>query len=54
MSVSIIIAILFALMPTCPTEDAMNCSWSGGSNGTGSSFVDIGGTAYYLDGVHRD
>lgn len=43
----IILAVLFAILPACPTEDAANCSWNGGA--TGSSFVDIAGTAYYIN-----
>lgn len=43
---TILLSLLFALFPACPTEDAANCAWDGGT--TGSSFVDIAGTAYYL------
>lgn len=43
----IILTILFAILPACPSEDAANCSWDGGN--TGSSFVDVAGTAYYLN-----
>lgn len=46
---AIILAIATALFPACATEDATNCVWDGGANGTGVSFVDIGGTAYYTD-----
>lgn len=44
---AIILAIAVALFPACATEDASNCYWDGGANGTGVSFVDINGTAYY-------
>lgn len=45
------IALLVALLlgfPPCATEDSLNCVWDASTmgNGTGSSFVDIGGTAY--------
>lgn len=35
------------LLPACVSEDAHNCYWDGGSNGSGASFVDFGGVAYY-------
>lgn len=45
---AIALALLTALLPACPTEDASNCYWDASTNG-GHSFVDVGGTAYYLD-----
>ena len=46
---SILLALLLALLPTCPTEDSTNCGWdASGHNGTGSSFIDLGGHAYHL------
>jgi hypothetical protein len=35
-------------MPACATEDAPNCIWLGGTNGTGRHFIDIAGHAYPL------
>lgn len=39
------------MLPACPTEDSTNCYWDATQhgNGYGNSFVDIDGTAYYLD-----
>lgn len=43
----------------CPTEDSADCYWSAGvqGNGSGRSFVDVGGVAYYaptVDSVHSN
>lgn len=48
---ALIIALLLG-MPSCATEDSTNCVWDAATqgNGTGSSFVDIDGTAYYFGG----
>lgn len=48
---AVVLAILFAVFPACPTEDATDCAWDASThgNGTGSSFVDINGTAYYIE-----
>lgn len=37
-------------IPECATEDSTNCYWNAATmgNGTGSSFIDIDGTAYYF------
>lgn len=45
---SIILAILVAILPSCAYEDSTNCYWDASDNG-GNSFVDIGGTAYYTE-----
>lgn len=37
----------FAL-DVCPTEDSSDCYWPGASDGSGRSFIDLGGVAYYL------
>jgi hypothetical protein len=37
--ISILWSILFALLPSCPTEDSNNCGWDGGSNGKGAVYV---------------
>ena len=37
-------------IPECATEDSTNCYWNAATmgNGTGNSFIDINGTAYYV------
>lgn len=37
-------------IPSCEVEDSQDCFWDAGTsgNGDGQSFVDIGGTAYYI------
>lgn len=37
-------------IPECATEDSTNCVWDATiqGNGTGNSFIDIDGTAYYF------
>lgn len=49
---ALILALLAAILPPCATEDATNCYWDASTQGNslGSSFIDIGGTAYFLDG----
>lgn len=34
----------------CATEDSTNCYWDANvqGNGTGNSFIDVNGTAYYV------
>lgn len=46
-----LIALVLALSTPCATEDATNCLWDADTLGApgGRSFVDIRGTAYYLD-----
>lgn len=47
-----LIAILFAIAPSCPTEDSPGfCAWNAQiqGNGTGQSFVVIGDNVLYLD-----
>lgn len=48
----LIIALILASLafPACATEDSSNCVWIAPlqGNGQGHSFVDIGGTIYYL------
>lgn len=37
-------------VPPCPTEDSADCYWDASrGNGTGRSFVDIGGVTYYQE-----
>lgn len=45
-----ILAILIAIMPVCPSEDSRNCYWDASARGNhlGVSFIDIGGRVYYL------
>lgn len=40
----------YNLLPECSTEDSTNCVWyaSVQGNGEGRSFIDLGGTVYYL------
>lgn len=47
-----ILALLIALSTPCELEDSTNCTWNASQqgNGTGSSFVDVYGTAYSLEG----
>lgn len=47
----IIFALLFFFASPCEHEDSTNCSWNAQvqGNGEGDSFVDIGGTAFYID-----
>lgn len=49
--ITIALALLAAILPPCATEDATNCFYDATAhgNGVGTSFVDVGGTAYYLD-----
>lgn len=37
-------------IPACITEDSTNCFWDAHTtgNGTGNSFIDVNGTAYYV------
>lgn len=48
---NLLIAVLFAVMPPCAGESDHNCRWEAPKRGNlaGFSFVDIGGTAFYLD-----
>lgn len=40
---ALIMAILFALLPQCPTEDSTFCAWDAQAHGTqGHSFVAFG------------
>ena len=47
---AIILTILLALTTPCPNEGSANCYWDAAAqgNGQGTSFIDVGGTAYYL------
>lgn len=46
---ALILTLALTLTTPCATEDSSNCYWDAArGNGTGHSFVDIGGTAYYL------
>lgn len=46
-----LLLLLLALTTPCTTEDATNCHWNATThgNGTGTSFIDINGTAYTLN-----
>lgn len=48
---TILLAVLFAILPACETEDSANCAWNAATagNGHGVSFVDVGGTTYPLE-----
>lgn len=47
---ALILSILFVVLPACEAEDSPNCAWDASQhNGIGRSFVDVGGTAYYVD-----
>lgn len=48
---TIILTILSAVLPPCQMEDSQNCYWDAGTsgNGAGHSFIDIAGTAYYIN-----
>lgn len=48
---NLIISLLFAALPACGTEDSTNCAWDSdkAGNGTGSSFVDLGGVTYFTE-----
>lgn len=45
-------AAFFASLPLCEFEDSENCFWDAKAlgNGKGRSFIDLNGTAFYLDG----
>lgn len=49
-TMSIVLALLLAMLPACPTEDSTNCGWNASThgNGTGSSFITIGTATIYL------
>lgn len=40
---SVLMALLFAALPACPTEDSTNCAWDAQAQGNhiGTSFVDV-------------
>lgn len=40
----------YAMLPECATEDSTTCVWHADTqgNGEGKSFIDLGGTLYYL------
>ena len=46
-----LLLIVTLLFPPCEYEDSMNCYWNADQfgNQTGSSFVDINGTAFALN-----
>lgn len=48
---TIILAILTAILPACESEDSTNCYFDASTHGNrvGNSFVDINGKAYYVD-----
>lgn len=48
---TILVTLIMALYPTCPTEDATNCTWVAAEhgNGEGRDFFDLNGTTYYVD-----
>jgi len=43
---TLILALLTAVLPVCEYEDSTNCYWN---DGTGSAFVDVAGVAYYIE-----
>lgn len=49
----LILSLIFSLfMSPCEFEDSTNCYWAANvqGNGSGESFIDIMGTALYLEG----
>lgn len=48
---TVIISLILALSTPCEAEDAVTCYWNAEQqgNGEGQSFIDVGGTTYYLD-----
>ena len=47
---SVLLAILLALFPACPTEDSTGCVWDAQThgNGEGRTFLAIGETTIFL------
>jgi hypothetical protein len=47
---SALVAILFALLPACPTEDSGYCGWDAQHQGNhiGRSFVQVGSSTLFL------
>lgn len=43
-------------LPPCLTEDSTNCFWDAAvqGNGSGESFIDINGTAHYIERAAMD
>lgn len=39
--IELILAIVIAIIPACPTEDSTGCYWDGGDNGQGHSYIAI-------------
>lgn len=50
MFTALILALVALILPPCATEDSSTCYWDASThgNGTGSSFIDVGGDVYYL------
>ena len=48
---NLISALIFAVLPACPTEDAANCRWDASRQGNeqGASFFDLGGFVFYVE-----
>lgn len=46
---SLLFALLFALLPTCAHEDSTNCAWDASTqgNGVGTSFIDLAGVVIH-------
>lgn len=49
----IITALFLTILGPCQFEDSTNCVWIAPDSGNdiGSSFIDIEGTAYYIEAV---
>lgn len=49
---NIVLTLLTSVLPACGAEDDTDCYWDAAAqgNGVGTSFVDVGGTAYYWEG----
>lgn len=49
--VQIVLSLLLAVLPACGDESDTNCGWNSATrgNGTGASYVDIGGRAHYIE-----
>lgn len=48
---SLLLALLAAILPICATEDSSNCHWGAleQGNGIGHSFIDLNGKVIYVD-----
>lgn len=49
---NLLLAALASLLPACDPEGATTCYWDATAhgNGAGTSFVDLSGATFYLEG----